>query len=768
MEDLPGASAPSSGYTLPLSGTNSPTSCSARDLADLSIFDIYRALGGQTANPKQSRGEAFVRCLRHSPDNHPSLHLNAAKGAFCCRVCGNEKGGGKLALVVFAGKASDKKSAWRWLVERGLLAERERANGGKHRTTAMFEYHSEDGSRFARVDRVEPGYKGSDKDFYPRLWEGTGYALRSKLNGKKLPLYRLPEVRRAIKAGERLFIVEGEGKGDLFRAALEAAKIAGAVTTIPGGSQAPLRDEHLQQLRGLKSAVILGDSDTAGRDAARSRAERIAHKLGAEVKLIDLYPEAMTTEHPAWAWDVADFLKDGGKVEDLLALIESAPLFTPSTTTTALAEAPQKAESKREVQLVGADTIPPAEREYVLYPYFPRSEVTWIEGSPRCGKTMAALSIISLITNGGVFANGEPVEPTKVAILSSEDSIEYELIPRLHAAGADLTRVKFIKVTVEDEEQQLQFFRDLPAIERQFNEENIGFVFVDGVFAFLGVKDSNSYSEAYAAMLPFIGMIRRRNMGSGIVRHTRKSGGEALAAGIGSTGYTALGRSTISIAINKTNKEERFFTHAGCTGAPAGDSFTFHIEGVTLPGFKRPTGAAVWGSRTDITADDAMGQAPTPTNEERSRLDEAREAILEALDTCDVTAATLYECVVRGQGVAKETFERARRDLRKAGLIEMTTGGFAGPKAWRKTSLAHTSLPDSIDRPPHKADEVRRLMTKYDGECPAPLSLLDSPGAVESVSEDVSPTEETVAEDSAEQAACLEDMTLDDQGRELL
>jgi hypothetical protein len=59
-------------------------------------------------------------------------------------------------------------------------------------------------------------------------------------------------------------------------------------------------------------------------------------------------------------------------------------------------------------------------------------------------------------------------------------------------------------------------------------------------------------------------------------------------------------------------------------------------------------------------------------------------------------------------------------------------------------------------------------MTKYDGECPAPLSLLDSPGAVESVSEDVSPTEETVAEDSAEQAACLEDMTLDDQGRELL
>jgi 5S rRNA maturation endonuclease (ribonuclease M5) len=372
VTSYPDGRTPSFGHSLPLLGNNGTTNGQARNLDALPIFDVYRALGGQTADPKQSRGEAFVQCLGHRPDIHPSLRLNEAKGTYCCNVCGSDKGGGKLKLIIFAGAANNSKSAWQWLIERGLLAERE------HRTTAMFEYHNEDGSRFARVDRVEPGYNGSDKDFFPRLWEGTGYALRSKLNGKKLPLYGLPEVRRAIEAGEQLFIVEGEGKGDRFRAALEAAKIAGAVTTIPGGCKAPLRDEHLQQLRGLKSAVILADSDTPGREAARIRAERIVHKFGAEVKIIDLYPEATMPEHPAWASDVADFLKNGGTVEEILALIESAPLFTPSGGTTAKAEATTECgdEGKREIYIEWAAAITPREPQFLIYPYLPKGEAT--------------------------------------------------------------------------------------------------------------------------------------------------------------------------------------------------------------------------------------------------------------------------------------------------------------------------------------------------------------------------------------------------------
>jgi predicted HTH transcriptional regulator len=113
----------------------------------------------------------------------------------------------------------------------------------------------------------------------------------------------------------------------------------------------------------------------------------------------------------------------------------------------------------------------------------------------------------------------------------------------------------------------------------------------------------------------------------------------------------------------------------------------FTIEGVLLDGFNRPTGRVVWGEEAPETADDLTMTDPQ-SSDERSAIDEAKETIMEALAGGDVTAGTLKECVVRSQGVAERTFERARRDLKKEGVIEKTGSGGSGPVMWRKASRA--------------------------------------------------------------------------------
>jgi putative DNA primase/helicase len=678
VTSYPNGHKPSSGHSLPLSESNGPTRGRARDLDSLSILTIYDALGGRLSS--RTIGKQWTEGTCWGPHTNGTdrfnLRLNEQDGGWSCH-CGGK--GRKLDLIIFAGAASDPKSAIAWLIERGLLAEREHGNGALNpaqpRTIASFQYEDEGGRLIARVDRVEPAYNGDEKGFYPYLWDGTRYAKKSGLAKKKLPLYRLPEVRRAINAGELFFIVEGEGKGDRLRDALGGAKIAAAVTTIPGGCGAPLTDEYLHQLRGLKSAVILADSDDSGRSAAQLRAERIAQR-DAKVRIIDFYPEATTKEHPAWAWDVADFLKAGSTVEQLLVLIESAPLFTPSASMTAEAGLTQRADGKeasRVVHLVSADSIKPTETEYIVYPYIPRGEATWFEGQTKTGKTMVAIDIIARVTNGLRFVNGEPIEPGNVAIITCEDDPARGIIPRLIVAGANLERVFMVTALEQGEERQVAFFQDVEGIERQLRERNVALVFVDGAFGFLNVRDATSYTEAYGVMLPFVGMVRRLNVGTLIVRHLRKASGTALERGMGSAGYGALARSTLTVAVDHHNKEQRIFAHAGCNVGPIGDSYTFTIEPAEIEGFKRSVGRAVWGKQIDITADEAVGESSIDDDADRSLAEEFLFSTLrEAMPASEVYAKS------KEQGVSVRTLRRAAK---KVG-IRIERRGFGEGSVW--------------------------------------------------------------------------------------
>jgi len=175
---------------------------------------------------------------------------------------------------------------------------------------ATYEYRDKDGTIVGKVERIEPGRDGRAKEF--RAYRFEDGAFKIGLNGKALPLYQADELAKAIDEKQTVFLVEGEGKADKLREALRKARSRAAVTTVQGGANAPMTEEHLASLAGAPRIIISADADAPGRKCTQARADAIARCYSdADVRIIDLYAERDDGN------DVADWISDGHTLREL-------------------------------------------------------------------------------------------------------------------------------------------------------------------------------------------------------------------------------------------------------------------------------------------------------------------------------------------------------------------------------------------------------------------------------------------------------------------
>ncbi len=607
-----------------------------------SVPETYRRLRPGVEAKRVGR-DAVLPCVNPThTDRHPSLRVNVHKDVWRCDPC--DAGGRSIALVVHSGVARNDAEALTWLV--GGRSDRSFATTLRKMTMGSpepetYEYRDVGGDLLYVVER------SAGKIFRQRRADGM-----PNLDGVRRVPYRLPELRSAIAHGETIVVVEGE------RDVCNLVKEGYAATTSSGGSSYKWPQEWLAHFAGAQRIVVIADCDAPGRKAANERAALLS-TICNDVRALDFDPRRSD------GFDASDMLKSDG-AEALANAIESAPRF-------------DREQSGRVVRLVPANTIEPAETEYIVRPYIPRGEATWLEGVTKTGKTMLALDIIARITTGTPFVNGESIECGGVAIITCEDDPARTLVPRLIAAGADSKRVSFIHAMENGEGRPVSFVADLSAIQSSLIGQDISLVFVDGTFGILGVKDATSYTEAYERMLPFVAMVRKLNVGALIVRHVRKSAGSALDKGIGSVGFGALGRSTLSVALDPDDETRRIFAHAGNNVGPIGDSYAFTIGEVAIPRFTHPVGRAVWGQRVEISADEAV--APRGDGDDRTVADEFLYATLRE----PMPASELFALADK-QRISRRTLQRAARRLD----VMVERRGFGSGSVWHPPSQEMT------------------------------------------------------------------------------
>lgn len=174
------------------------------------------------------------------------------------------------------------------------------ANGSaRPKVVARYDYVDESGDLLFQVERVEPGPQGKPKAFRQRRPDGEGGWIRS-VKGVRLVPYRLPQVIKAVAAGDPVYIVEGEKDAD-------ALAETGVTATCNAGGAGKWKPEYREFFENA-DVVIVADKDSIGRK----------HALQVYESLTGFGAQSVKVVQAAMGKDAADHLDEGYEVDEFV------------------------------------------------------------------------------------------------------------------------------------------------------------------------------------------------------------------------------------------------------------------------------------------------------------------------------------------------------------------------------------------------------------------------------------------------------------------
>jgi AAA domain-containing protein len=316
-----------------------------------------------------------------------------------------------------------------------------------------------------------------------------------------------------------------------------------------------------------------------------------------------------------------------------------------------------------------AAEIIPEKIEWLWPGRLARGKHTCIAGEPGTGKSQLTIAIIAAVTTGGKWPCGEGRSPLgNVIILSAEDGAADTIVPRLLAAGADLSRVHVVSAVrdADGRRRGLNLQRDLDLLERKITEiGNVGLVVVDPVSSYLGKTDSHKNSEVRGVLEPLSEMAERTRVAILSVTHFSKAGAnnttKALHRFIGSIAFTGAPRAAFAVIEDAENEGRRLFLHAKNNLARAPQGLAFRLEQCLVGGGIVASRIAWDTEPVTVTANEALA-AETAGSETRTAKAEAAEFLQAALADGPVPASEVNR-MAREHGLTAKAVRSAREAL---------------------------------------------------------------------------------------------------------
>ena len=160
-----------------------------------------------------------------------------------------------------------------------------------------------------------------------------------------------------------------------------------------------------------------------------------------------------------------------------------------------------------------AAEIPLEKIEWLWPKRIARGKHTCIAGEPGTGKSQLTIAIIAAVTTSGEWLCGEGRTPLgNIIILCAEDGAADTIVPRLRAAGADLSRVRVVSAVRNgnDSRRSFNLQLDLELLEKEIERVgNVVLVVIDPISSYLGKADSHKNSEVRGVLAPLSEMADR-------------------------------------------------------------------------------------------------------------------------------------------------------------------------------------------------------------------------------------------------------------------
>lgn len=329
----------------------------------------------------------------------------------------------------------------------------------------------------------------------------------------------------------------------------------------------------------------------------------------------------------------------------------------------------------READLSDARQFEWAWKERVLLGYL--NLLVGVEG---IGKGNLVAWILARITCGdlpGSLAG----RPRAVAIIGDEDSWENIWVPRLHAVGADLTRLRYIESGANG---VIDVREDADALAKFVKAERVAVVYFDQLLDNLGVADNWRDKDVRNALAPLRRVVRETNTAGLLTLHPNKRGGSFRDRVSGTPAFNALSRSSLLVAQHPHNPERKVAVRAKGNYSVEPPGFEFRIEGTSLKvgrGKKRTiTTSYITDVRESSLRADEVLDAPTGRRREGSKADIARRSLAQLLaDGQPHPAGKLQTKLMKLHGLDARTVTRASTELG----VKKWQDGFPGQWFWQ-------------------------------------------------------------------------------------
>jgi hypothetical protein len=295
-----------------------------------------------------------------------------------------------------------------------------------------------------------------------------------------------------------------------------------------------------------------------------------------------------------------------------------------------------------------------------------------LAGLPDEGKGQILCDITARVTKVGEWPLGEGrVEAGNVILLTAEDALDDTVVPRLKAAGADLTRVKIIQMVKSASDQRMfSFVTDLALLRKKVAEiGDVKLILIDPLTAYLGVKKIDSFrtTDVRAVLGPLIDFASELRVAVIAVMHFNKKVDvtNALLRISDSLAFGAAARH-VWAAIDDSANQRKLFVKGKNNLAPANLkslSYGFGVQEVGKdPKTGRPIMAPhiVWLNHVDVSATEAM-QAANEGKSPGAR--EAAHRLLKELLANGPVLTSEIEEAAEANGVSERSLNRARQEL---------------------------------------------------------------------------------------------------------
>lgn len=393
-----------------------------------------------------------------------------------------------------------------------------------------------------------------DKDFRQKV--------SSEEQARAFTLYRLPEILAAVKAGEPVWLVEGEKDAEnLVLSGVQA-------TTAPQGSSSfPLAD--VSPLRGATVHVV-PDQDAAGEKWTSA----VAAALAGVASSVTYW------RVPEGCKDFSDLYATGAGVD---ALTEYAPEI--------------RARRRKVLVETPMSEIKPLPVSWLWKGYVPFGEITALSGREKEGKSTLAVWLAARVTRGDLESCPEP---GTVLWLTSEDSPSHVLAPRLMAAGADMSGV--ILLNKRDTESETDFTEGLTFPEdlhllaegiRRHRENGPVLLVVDPITSVLSQElDTHSDHSLRGALDPLRAIAEDTGAAILVLHHLNKSkGGDLGDRMLGARTFSAVARSVLGVVTDPDDEGRKvLYVSRGnlCNSAEVPNAL-FAIQSVSVQTEDGPT-----------------------------------------------------------------------------------------------------------------------------------------------------------------------------------